>query len=99
MGASYQPQQPIAKLDSNMELSFTYFTGNSAFIYISFYNETQQDNYHYEWRNIIPHSWETTTIPLRWFTDNKQFGKTLNEGDIITKLNFYAGSPSQKPIV
>ena len=99
VGASYQPPTPIAYLDTNMELSFSYFTGNNSSIYLSFYNDTKKDNFHYEWRNITPHSWETANIPIRWFTDNENLGKTIDNGDKITRLNFYAGTPAKKPIV
>ncbi len=99
VGASYQPPTPIAYLNTNMELSFSYFTGNNSSIYLSFYNDTKNDNFHYEWRNLVPHSWETVSIPIRWFTDNENLGKPLDNGDKITRLNFYAGTPAKKPIV
>ncbi|MDX9703056.1 MAG: GDSL-type esterase/lipase family protein [Candidatus Auribacterota bacterium] len=99
VGASYQPPNAIGYFDNNMELSFSYYTGNTPYIYISFHNDTKNDNYHYEWKNIIPHSWETATVPLRWFRDNEHTGKPLDDGDVISRLNFYAGSPAIKPIV
>lgn len=99
VGTSYQPPSPIALYDDAMELKFAYFAGNTKEIYISFYNDSKNDNYHYKWRNIIPHSWQTASVPLRWFRDNEQLGKPLDTGDIISRLNFYAGSPADKPII
>ena len=98
VGAEYKPDGGVLEFDGNPVLQFKCFGGSSS-LYVSFYNESQEDNFHYTWRGLTPHSWNQVEIPFSWFRDNEYKGKTLKKGDRITKLNFFAGKTSQKPLM
>lgn len=99
VGAWYQPEKPIMRYAGAPVVRFRYFAGAASFIYVSYFNETQNDHFHFNWRSITPHTWETAEIPLDQFKDNEYAGKRTAEGDVITRLNFFTGKPGQKPLV
>lgn len=96
VGASYNPEKKILKYSNNLMVSFKYYAKSGSFIYISFLNETKNDNYHYYLRGIKTGKWIEAKIPLNYFSDNEFKGKPLTPGDVITKLNFFSGAPGEK---
>ena len=95
-GVSYSLEQPLI-YDNNLVLEATFYSSETNFIYCSFFNENQDDNYHYSYKNIKNGSWQTLKLHLSWFKDNEYKGKRLNNGDVITKLNFFSGNVGSNP--
>jgi len=99
MSAVYDPEKKIMPYSAGLELRFKYFAKSGSFVYVSFLNETKDDNYHYYLRGIKTGKWVDAAVPLRYFSDNEFKGKPLSAGDVITKLNFFAGTPGETAAV
>jgi len=97
-GASYSFESEVI-YDSNLVLEIIFYSSNAKFLYCSFFNKNQNDNYHFKHKNIKPNSWQTLKLHLSWFKDNEYKGKLLNKGDVITKLNFFSGNSGSKPSI
>ena len=95
-GASYSLDSSVS-YDANLVLEIIFYSSEANFLYCSFFNKNQNDNYHYRYKNIKPNSWQTLKLNLSWFKDNEYKGKILNKDDVITKLNFFSGNPGSTP--
>ncbi|MCD6459497.1 DUF4091 domain-containing protein [bacterium] len=97
-GISYSFPAPVV-YDKNLVLELSVYTPDAPFIYLSFFNKNKNDNYHFRYKNIKKNSWQTIKLNLSWFTDNEYKGKPLNNGDVITKINFFSGNPRSNPTI
>ncbi|MEW6535193.1 MAG: glycoside hydrolase domain-containing protein [Candidatus Auribacterota bacterium] len=91
--ASFEPGRQVLTVDTTSSISITYYLEKPADIYISFFNQTKDDNYHLWIRNPSVKEWSTVTRQFQYLIDNSFKNVPLDNGDILTNIRVFAGQP------
>lgn len=92
---TYQPSVPLMVVENTPMLEFSFFVDQPADVYVMVKDESRSDNFHFWIKNPQVGQWNTYTKKLLQLTDNSFKGKKIQQGDVITNLQFFAGKPGQ----